>query len=193
MQIQQPLSESVPCGKRIAQVFPGVRVNQPPHCQIAESQRDLDGVIRCLAGLNVGDLVSRKAASHRVRELRCREDDASTLDDDRLGRERSVQLIPVDEHATRHGNHHDIKADADARPEMDLEKELAQEQALRLTDPTLPGGHGDDFLARSNRWGEALAEGRNVRLLIHQTQGFREELLSRDTIRPGRSREENRT
>ena len=85
MKIQQPRGRAIPEWQRVAQVLARERIEEPTRPVLVPHHRDLDGVVICLTGTHLRNLVSGIALLGDSRQLIHGQRHARSFYDDRLG------------------------------------------------------------------------------------------------------------
>src|SRR5262249_7213399 len=123
---------------RVAQIAPGPRIKQPALDVSSALERNVHRLIGVACSTQAGHPITPVDAQRSFLQLIVAQARRGTLRDEWFGCGQHEKAVAVDEHAAGHADHHDVRADTNAAPQVYLEQGPSDPQGLGLTNPALP-------------------------------------------------------
>ena len=138
VEVDEPRDETKGRRYSVAQIFPGVGIEQPLCLFSVAQQPNISRLIEFPCPEYVGYFRPRVRAEGRFFQLIVGQAWPGSHGDNRCRSGQAIQFVPVHQDTTRGANHEDVKADAYPGPEVNLKDRLSQPDALGLPEPPLP-------------------------------------------------------
>jgi hypothetical protein len=139
MQIRQPPENTVNGGPRVAEVCAGVRIEYTCDSPLATLQYNNVRLLWRFWLSHAQNFVGWVGSPHTLFQIVYAHPRAARVGDDYYPAQNLPIKLPAEnERAAGNADHHDIKANPDTHPQVNLEKGFANPQALRALNPLSP-------------------------------------------------------